>query len=250
MPTLSKPQLSEPLIWGDTKIESSLNAIKEQVLEKLGFYREHDRVESFNSKFEKQVRDHENEVINEIVGVLTHAAAVAAKISDPALIATLKSIRRRPNLVFNNPVIGAAAWIIAENYQRQNEKPGTFWPDIMGQLPQDFHGSLRNPALANIKAAASRSLQKLQRPRSPGQPRNFANVLLSEKLGQIFLRYNDRITRHSVVIATGPDRLRDGGPFFDFIQLVLEPLQSFLRAHKLRSVSASGVFQYTRKPTQ
>lgn len=252
MPTLSKPQLSEPLIWGVIQFERDLNSMREKVLYKLGFYREHDRPDSFNGKFALQVHTHEDEVLNEIAGALKHAAAVAARVSDSALIATLKSIRRHPNLVFNNRLIGAAVWILAENYQRQKEKPGTFWPDIIGELPENFRGRLRKPKPTNIAAAASRSLKKLQGARALGQPRNFANEVLGKKLGQIFLRYNDRITRHSVETAAknGLYYLKDSGPFFDFTQLVLEPLQSFLRVNKLRSVSASGVFKHVRPLTQ
>jgi hypothetical protein len=212
----------------------------------LGFYREHGKPEDFDGRFKEQVLVHEKEVLSEIVGALTSAAAISASLSMPVLIATLKRVRKNPQLVCKKSFPGAVAGILARTYQRANEKPGTFWPDIMGELPKNFQGQLERPTPASIKVAASRALVSLRKGRMPGRPRNFANESLAENLGLIFRRYNGKATRHSVDSSRGEGCLYqiDAGPFFDFVKMALKPLQLYLQENDFPKVSASGVVRH------
>jgi hypothetical protein len=69
----------------------------------------------------------------------------------------------------------------------------------------------------------------------PGRRPNVASVVLAQKLGDLFRRYNSKITRHSLDSARADNRPYqiDGGPFFEFAEAVLKPLQVYLRANRL-----------------
>jgi hypothetical protein len=238
MPTLYNPQLQEVgSVWREPSVEMGreLSANKENVLGKLRFYCEHGRPEDFHGKFAREVRTKEEEILSEIVGILTLAASISVKLRRGVLIATLQKVLINPALVYEPTFPAAVAWSLAQFYQRKKERPGTYWPDAMGERPANFPGRLRKPALPRIKAAASCALESLRNGRTPGRPPNFATDVLARKLGDIFRRYNPKITRHS--LDSSPHQI-DGGPFFEFAQAVLKPLQAYLHANCLPSVSA------------
>ena len=161
MPKWYKPQLNEEgSVWLEPsgQMASELLANKETVLGKLGFYCAHGRPEDFDGKFEKQVRTHEEEILSEIVGVLTLAASLSSKLRRGVVIATLEKVLINPALIFEPTFHPAVAWCLAQFYQRKEEKPGTYWPDIMGERPANFPGRLRKPGVRRIKAAASCAL--------------------------------------------------------------------------------------------
>jgi len=160
MPTLHEPQLTEvSSVWREPSVQMAreLAANKEVVLGKLRFYCEHGRPEDWEGKFAKQVLAHEEEVLSEIVGILTLAASLAVMLSPGVVIATLQRVLIEPALIFQSTFPSEVAWILADFYQRNKETPGTFWPDIMGERPHNFPGRNENP-LGNV----SRLLQ-LQR---------------------------------------------------------------------------------------
>jgi hypothetical protein len=224
-------------------MQEAVFATGEAVLRKLGFYHEHGRPEDFGGKFKEQVQKYRDQVLSEIAGALTLAASISQLISPPVLIATLGKVRKQPDLIVRNDFSGAVLWFLAGYYQRAIEKPGTYWPDIVGEAPANFKMPLEKPSPENISAAASRAIASLQKSRMPGRSRNSANKSLAEKLGEIFLRYNANITRHSLESSLGRGRYYqvDGGPFFEFVEMVLEPLQAYLRENDFPTVSASGV---------
>jgi hypothetical protein len=245
MPTLSKPRLKEPRsIWRTPSVgmRKELNSIKPDVLERLGFYCEHGRPEDFGSKYKKQVHTNEKEVLSEILGALTIAYSILNNLSRPVLIATLKKIQQNPSLIHRKTLPTLALWSVAQYYQRRDERPGTFWPDIMGERPANFPGRRKKPIPKKIETAASAAVEQLQINRKHGRPANAANAILAEKLGGIFRRYNGDIVRHSLDSARGSRPLQiDGGPFFDFVHLVTTPLRSLLRKRNFKTISPSGV---------
>jgi hypothetical protein len=250
MPTLSKPKLKEgPSVWRTPHrlMLAELTKNKTIILEQLRFYCEHDRPEDFGGKFKKQVQVHEKAVLLEIAAALTCAASVSASISISVRIATLKKVRAKPELILKKTFPAAVLWIIAENYQRKNEKPGTYWPDVFGVRPKRFPGRIKKPASSCIIAAASRALLASEAGRTPGRPRNSANEALAEMLGPIFRRYNRKLTRHSIESSLGNGRHYqiDSGPFLTFAKAVLKPLQAYLKQHGLPNVHASGVLKQT-----
>jgi hypothetical protein len=252
MPTLSKPQLIEmPSVWQEPSVEMNraVFAISEPALGKLGFYREHGQAEDFGGKFREQVQKHGHEVLCEIAGALTLAASISQSMSVPVLIATLKNVRKEPVLIVQHDFPGAVLWRLAGYYQRGTERPGTYWPDMVGEAPANYNELVEKPSPENISAAASRAIASLQDGQKLGRPRNFANESLAEKLGEIFLRYNANITRHSLESSLGRGRYYqiDGGPFLEFVEIVLEPLQAYLRENRFRKVSASGIVRHVKR---
>jgi len=252
MPKWYKPQLKEEgSVWLKPSAEMGreLSADKENVLGKLRFYCAHGRPEDFDGKFKDQVRTHEKEILSEIVGVLTLAAStISIKLPRGVLIATLEKVLIKPVLIYDPTFRPAVAWFLAQFYQRKNEKPGTYWPDIMGERFAKSPGRPRKPGKRRIKAAASSALEFLRSGRTPGRPPNFAIDVLAKELGDIFRRYNPKITRHSLDSSLhGLPHQIDGGPFFEFVEAVLKPLQKYLDANSLPSVSASTVARRAMK---
>jgi hypothetical protein len=252
MPTLSKSQLTEtPSVWQEPgeEMRQKLYEIGETVLTALDFYREHDRPEDFGGKFREQVEAHKNAVLSEIAAALTLAASVAQSISVPVLIATLEKVRKAPDLIFSEDFPAAVLWYVAKAFQRAEEKPGTYWPDVMGEAPANFRKGLKTPTPENITAAASRAIGLVHGGRRRGRPRNFANEILADPLREIFLRYNSNITRHSLLCVKKNGRYYQiaGGPFFEFVEVVLGPLYAYLRNSHFPTVSSSGVIKHAMR---
>jgi hypothetical protein len=134
------------------------------------------------------------------------------------VIATLKSIKKDPSLIVNAGVEPEALAMAASNYQRREEKPGTFWSDI--DRPDDDV-----PDPQRVSKAASVAIKKLSARR--GQPRDVMLNFLGDKLLACYLRFNSTAGRHSVA-ADGDRAQTEGGPFFDFLTLVVAPLNRFL----------------------
>jgi hypothetical protein len=129
----------------------------------------------------------------------------------------LKSIKNDPSLI-NAGVEPEALAMVASSYQRAEEEPGTFWFDVDGH-DDDV------PDPQRVRNAASVAIEKLS-PRR-GQPRDVMLDFLGDKLLDCFLRFNPTAGRHSV--ATDGDRAQaEAGPFFDYLTLVIAPLNRFL----------------------
>ena len=247
MPKWYKPRLEEAdSVWSDPSAEMArrLIADKEIILGNLRFYCEHDRPDDFDGKFASHVRAEEELVLAEIAGILTLAASVSATLSPGVLIATLRRVSIEPTLIFRPKFPSEVACIVADFYQRNRETPGTFWPDIMGEKPASFPGGRRKPTSKQIKAAACSALISLRNGRTAGRPIGFAVVVLARKLGDLFRRYSPKITRHS--LDSSPHQI-DGGPFFEFAEAVLKPLQAYLRIAGLPPVSASTIARHAVK---
>jgi hypothetical protein len=248
MPTLSKPKLKEEhFVWRtpSRQMLRELTKNKVTVLEQLDFYSEHGRPEDFDGKFRNQVKTHEKVVLSEIAAALTVAASISASLSPSVLIATLKKVKSNPEFIFRKTFPAAVLWIVAQNYQRKDEKPGTYWPDIFGERPKKFPGKKQRPAALRITAAASQAMLGVQNERTSGRPQNVAHEDLAARLGAIFRQYNLKITRHSVESSRGHGIFYqiDSGPFLTFTKTVLKPLQAYLRDQGFSNVNASGVLK-------
>jgi len=190
-----------------------LSVDKENVLGKLLFYCAHGRPEDFDGKFKDQVLTHEKEVLSEIVGVLTLAASLSVKLQRGVLIATLEKVLLELFLIFEPTFHPAVAWCLAQFYQRKDEKPEpigrTLWEN--------------GPPTSRVggEGRAKDVLKLLHLPRSNffevvgrrgGHP-TLPPMFSQKKLGDIFRRYNPKISRHS--LDSSPHQI-DGGPFFEF----------------------------------
>ena len=221
MPTVQKPQLdhvSFPWHEQSDQFHKELDVRRAEIFERSGFNRE------FGNPSNPPSINQEQEGVAFILplsGILSQAAAIKMDAGyKPAnkVIATLKSIKKNPSLVLNASVEPEALAMVASNYQRAEEKPGTFWSDV--DRPDDDV-----PDPQRVRKAVSVAIKKLS-PRR-GQPRDVMLDFLGDKLLACFRRFNLTAGRHSVAV-DGDRAQAEAGPFFDFLTLVIAPLNGFL----------------------
>jgi hypothetical protein len=235
MPTIQRPQLDHvrfPWHEQSDQFHKELAARSAAIFELSGFNREFE-----NPDFPPGTQ-HEKEgaaFILELSGILSQAAAIKMDGGYKAankVIATLKAIKKDPSLIFKAGVEPEALSMVASNYQRGGEEPGTFWFDI--DRPDDDV-----PDPQRVSKAASVAIKKLS-PRR-GQPRDVMLDLLGDKLLACYLRFNSTAGRHSVA-ADGDRAQVEGGPFLEFLIVVIAPLNRFLlqlpASHGAKAISA------------
>jgi hypothetical protein len=221
MPTIQKPQLdhvSFPWREQSDRFHMELDARRAEIFERSGFNKEFGNSDNaLNTNEEPEGAA----FILELSGILSQAAAIKMDGGyKPAnkVIATLKSIKKNPSLILNAGVEPEALAMVSSSYQRAEEKPGTFWFDI--DRPDDDA-----PDPQRVRIAASVAIKKLL-PRR-GQPRDVVLDFLGDKLLRCFLRFNATAGRHSVA-ADGDRAQAEAGPFFEYLSLVIAPLNRFL----------------------
>lgn len=222
MPTVQRPQLDHVSFpWHDQSdlFHRELEAQRAKILELSGFDREFGNPGNPPSILEEQEAA---AFILELSGILSQAAAIKMDGGyKPAnkVIATLKSIQKDPSLILKVGVEPEAFSMVASNYQRSEEEPGTFWSDV------DRPGNAPLPDLQRVSKAASLAIKKLTPCR--GQPRDVMLDFLGDKLLAVYLRFNSTAGRHSVA-ADGDRAQAEDGPFLGFLELVIASLNRFL----------------------
>jgi hypothetical protein len=231
---------------------TDLLALEIQILERLGFYKE------FGSLDDPAFSGHIESInlINEISGILSVAATIRMDAGFKAphqLIATIKAIEKDPSLIITHSIEPEALGTIGRHFQRGQEAPGTFWFDI------DRAGNTPLPNPDQVRAASSNAIASLRLGASPGRRPDKAMEFLALKFREMFLCFNDRITRHSVESSretkvAGNRETKEvqleAGPFIEFLELVLEPLNRFFlslpKDYGARSISAGAVAEVLR----
>ena len=245
MPTKYKPVINEPESVWSTPAKTILDQVLESrrdILEPLNFYLEHGRPGEADGKFDTQIRHAEDEVLAEIAGILAFAAARAARPRSGVVIATLEWIAKQPSAARDYTLPGFAEWLLVPHYQRADEDRGVYFPDVMGFVPNGFHDTIQIPAEDSIIKAASAAIDALGPATRAGRPSSEANSIVGEGLGQIFLRYNEKITRRSELSSRGGKLVQvERGPFLDFASAVIVPLQNFLHSRCLPPVTAESI---------
>jgi hypothetical protein len=240
MPTLAKAQLTEaesPMLEIWQRMYDYLCPNRVAILTALGFYEEHDLPAPEDGSLGGPTKDEAAELA-QIATALMLAAIDSEAAPVGVLVATLKKISEKPSLFFSGKLPGSIDWIIARNYQRSDEKPATNWRDVWGdQLDQ-----AEPPTEAAIARAAHSGMARLQKARKRGRPYNSANRILADRLGEIFRVSGQPIARRR----ESQMRLNklifvEGGPFYDFLNLVLPPLQQHLREQRLRPVTVDTI---------
>jgi hypothetical protein len=188
-------------------------------------------------------------LLKTISGILAVAAAIrmdAGFKSPLQLIATLLAIEKDPPLALNHWIEPEARDMLWSCYQRAEEAPGKYWFDI------ERLENTPDPEPQQIISAALRAVTKLKCEVSRGRRPDKALEYLALKLKEIFLRYNDSITRHSVESSNGDGNFFqiEGGPFVAFLEEVLAPLNSFLKSLPqdcgAKPISAGAIVDYIR----
>jgi hypothetical protein len=242
MPTLAKPELAEresPWVIESDRFFQELWLNRVPILKALGFYDERN-LQPGEDESKALVQDEETE-IKSIAGALTVAAGASEVLPPAKLIATLKQVAKEPNLLKSGLLPEDVEWAIARVYQRSDEKPGTHWQDIWIRKLAFPKGQAQKPEDSNIARAALAALA-LHVSRKRGRTPHLANQVLAQELGEIFRRSGKRIARQRLpVMRRGKTVIVEGGPFYDFLRLVLPPLRAYLRNRKLAPVTIDTI---------
>ena len=244
MPTLAKPQLTEsPFRWGPTygEIYQELSRNRVSILTLLGFYAKHDVLPPPNVW--RRATRYEKEELRQVASALTEAAGASDTMSTAVLVATLLKVSKNASLFFTRELPAPVEWALACNYQRADEPPGTHWQDVWGEDISSVPRDVENPTEGNIAKAARAALATVQERRTPGRNYNAADQILADRLGEVFRRSGQSIRRRNKPIMRHGKSVyvEGGGPFYDFLDLVLKPLQKYLNERRLGAVTAATI---------
>ena len=186
---------------------------------------------------------YEEEELRQIASALTEAAAASDTMSTAVLVATLLKVSKNANLFFRRELPAPVEWALACEYQRADEPPGTHWRDVWGDQVSSVPGEVEQPTQANIAKAARAALATLQERRKPGRNYNVADQIFADQLGAIFRGSGQPIRRQSMPIMRHGKLvyIEGGGPFYDFLELVLKPLQRYLKVQQLAPVRVASI---------
>ena len=237
MPTEYKPQLDHiGFDWTrDVElIHQSLLARKDLISASAGFKGDETTLDLF---------------IEDICGALCWAGAIQMDGGFKAankIIATLKAVEKNPSIINVGNIEPEALGMLAGQYQLADEVPGTYRFDVF----QD-DGAQHELDFQQVSRAASRAIVQMQTDARKGRPKKIVLNLLGEKLRDLFLRYNDDATRHSIA-SDGEFAQVEAGPYFDFCKTVLASLNEFFAslplAYEVKPISAAQVMRERRIP--
>ena len=245
MPTLAKPQLTEtPSAWGAASDEMLFELCQTRlpILTALRFYERRDLLPPDINSYPVLTK-YEAEELLQIAGALTAAAEASGVMKPAVLVATLQKVIKKPTLFFSRELPAPVEWAIACDYQRSDESPGTHWRDVWGDQISSLPGKVEKPTEANIARAARVALATIQEARKPGRNFNVTDQILADRLGQLFRGSGQPIRRHNKpMMRRGKSvYVEGGGPFYDFLELVLEPLQRYLSERRLAFVTVATI---------
>ena len=121
-----------------------LAANKEIVIGKLRFDRVHGRPEDWAGKFAKQVLAQEEEVLSEIVVILTLAASLAGMLSPGIVIATLQKVLIEPTLILRPRLLGFLRTSTSATRNPGDVSGQIFWASGPAISPVGGENPLRN----------------------------------------------------------------------------------------------------------
>jgi hypothetical protein len=245
MPTLAKAQLIEPESpWAapSEKMYQELCRDRRLILTALGFYAKRDLPLPEEDSEGVPTTEEERELLP-IAGALAAAAVESTVMPTAVLVASLLKVSKKPSLFFTRELPAPVEWAIACDYQRGEEPLGTHWRDVWGDQVARFPGEVEQPTEANIAKAARAAIATIQESRKPGRTHNRADQVLADRLGEIFRgsgqpirRRNEPVMRDDKVVY-----VEGGGPFYHFLELVLKPLQRYLRERGLLEVTVATI---------
>jgi hypothetical protein len=245
MATHHKAQLIEaepPMVEILERMAGGLAPNARQILDSLGYYNEHDwQIPSQGSDLTKQ----EQQELEPIIRALAEAAATSVRMRSGVLISTLKKAAKKPSLHLDGQLPAAVQWEIAANYRRGEEKAGTYCMDIWGNEQTICEDPLETPTEANIKRAAEAAIARIQECRTSGRPPNSANAIIALQLGIIFRSSGQPVARRRQPHMSGKKLVFiEGGPFYDFLGLVLPTLNRYLREQQCPPVTPETVVRF------
>jgi hypothetical protein len=254
VPTLYKPVSSDPeSLWSVVAVAISAEVDKHRpsILDALNFDEEYGRIGHHGGKFDAQIKRAQDEVLEEIKGVLTYAAVRAAKPSVGQIIATLEESRRKPSAVQDPNVPGFVQWHVADRYQVGEEPKGTLFPHIMGFSPDGYPHSVEIPHQESVVEAVSAAIADLKQNRVPGRSRSEVTRIVASGLRSIYLCFNSHVARRYETSSLGDGQLIqiETGQFSQFVRAVLDPLAALLDERGLKKKFAvSSIARMARYP--
>jgi hypothetical protein len=219
MPTKYKPELDHKgLDWFQqaSQFHEELLAIEPQICEKSGFDKEFDHLDRLEIVYEER-----REFLKELNGGLLQAATIRmdAGFKAPNRVAsTLKAIKKAPALILSHDIEPEALGMLGMHYQRADEPPGTFWMDI------DKGVGVPCANVERVRLAASNAILALERVTKSGRLRHVVIDFLAIRGRELFLRFNDSVSRCSIATEFSQT---EAGPFHEFLELWLAPLNRF-----------------------
>jgi hypothetical protein len=212
------------------------------ILTALGFYAKRDLPTPDENSEGVPTTDEKTELLP-IAGALAAAAEASTVMPTAVLVATLQKVSKRPGLLLGRELPAPVEWAIACDYQRGEEPLGTHWRDVWGDQVAAFPGEVEQPTEANIAKAALAALATIQQSRKPGRTYNRADQILADRLGEIFRGSGQPIRRCQQPVMRDGEAvyIERGGPFYEFLELVLKPLQRYLRERGLAPVTVATI---------
>ncbi len=238
MPTLYKAQLAEKSSYETDAvyIRGWLSEHFADVLGILHFDDEHGKLGDFEGRFDDNIQEAANDLLEEISSILFEALCRMDTMPVGVMMATLAKIAKQPALGLSATLPGAVDWLLACHYQRGEEKPGTFWQDAIRISAKGLEAP-QPPTEFGLRNSAIRAQGTVRQWRRKGRPPIDAHETLAANLGSIFLRYQSRITRVTDVGTPGGSVSKERGDFLDFVESVLPPLNTVLRKRDLARVT-------------
>jgi hypothetical protein len=94
----------------------------------------------------------------------------------------------------------------------------------------------------NIAKAAGAAIVSLPKTRKAGRKHNRADRILADRLGDIFRRSGQLVRRRrEPLMRQGKLVYVEGGPVYDFFELVLKPLRAHLGEQQLAPVTTESI---------
>jgi hypothetical protein len=217
--------------------------VARQILAMLDFYARKDHE---LPSADMPLTPEEEEELTPIISALTIAADRIEQMRNNVLAATLAHVATEPSHSHLSELPAAVQWELASHIRRKDEAPGTYAMDIWGTDQTGVPYVFGPPTAKNLGRAAELALHQVQARRSAGRLPHPAHRELAECLGPIFTASGVPISRRRSEIFRrehGETVLRsiEGGPFCDFLALVLLPLQNFLQECRLSPVTVDSI---------
>ncbi|MCK1284223.1 hypothetical protein IVB41_09790 [Bradyrhizobium sp. 44] len=246
LPTHHKAQLTEtamPWVAVWSLMREGILPVARQILAMLDFYVRKDH-ELPNA--DMPLTPEEEEELTPIISALTIAAVQSEQMRTNVLAATLARVAREPGLSDLLELPAAVQWELANHNRRKDEAPGTYAMDIWGTDQTGVPYVFGPPTAENLSRAAELALHQVQARRSAGRPPHPAHRELAERFGPIFTASGVPISRSRSEIVRRERREKvlrsmEGGPFCDFLTLVLPPFQRFLQERRLAPVTVDSI---------
>jgi hypothetical protein len=221
-------------IWDQMYEGLVLNA--RLILSMINYYDRYDVLPSIQGSI---LSEEEKEGLYPIVRILMDSAIKSDAPRPGIMLSTLDK-------VFTGILPVGVQWEISHDYRRDEEKPGTYCLDVWGDEQTQSAVPLAMPSAANIARAAKAAYCRIKVAGAAGRPLNSANRILAQRMGEVFRSSGLPVARRREPLKMFCAKVvyEEKGLFRDFLELVLPPLDKFLREKGLSPVTIDTVVRF------